>query len=144
MSQTAFLSVTPLIASNPVARSIEKARMRKWLLSIQTEMKLLQDGEPCRSLIACVTETLATAIKTLEGWNDPEALGDAMTDAIVACEYMAGLGYVWRAESSELLCDAVDYACQILAGMSPEDKRRAWAWAQAAKAKGVLRSLEAA
>lgn len=130
MSDTAFLRVPEMVARNPVARAIEKANMKRWLTSVQIEMELLKDGDPAKSLIAASVETLAVAIKTLEGWAEDGGLREVMTDAIVCLEHMAHRGYVWNVEATGKVSEAVDYACQVLAGMSAQDKQRAWAWAQ--------------
>lgn len=131
MSQSAFTCVHPLVARNPVACAIERANMRKWLTSIQAEMYMLQDGEDAASLIQAACETIAVASKTLEGWADDGGLSDVFIDAIGKLDDMARAGMVWQKEHTELVADATDYACQVLCGMTAQDKQKAWAWAQA-------------
>lgn len=131
MTQTAFKRVHPLVARNPVARAVEKANMQKWLRSVQIEMGLLGDGEVAESLIVAITETLAVACKTLDGWEDDGGLIDMMTEALEALAHMANAGMKWNREKFQLVSEATDYACQVLWGMSAIEKQKAWAWAQA-------------
>lgn len=132
---SAFRSVSPLVARNPVARAIEKANIRRWLAAVQDEMQALKDGDEAQSLIVAVVETICVANKALEDWEDDGNLPVLLTDAVVCCEFMQRQGYRWNTAATERVCDAVDYACQILMAVSPNEKRDAWAWAQKVQLK---------
>lgn len=118
------------IARNPVARAIERARIKRYVADTITEMRTLAHGESCPSMLQGVAEALAIAIKSIEGWDDPQDIGGEMCDAIDRIIPMTGDGHRWDAAACEPMCRALDAAGQILGGMDPRGKLRAWRWAQ--------------
>lgn len=130
MSRSIINSVSQHVARNPVARSIERARIKRYVSDTITEMRALKHGDDCASLLQGVAEALAIAIKSIEGWDDPQDIGGEMCDAIGEIIPMTGNGHKWDVAVCEKMCRALDAAGQILGGMDPRGKLKAWAWAQ--------------
>jgi hypothetical protein len=128
--QSIVLSVPKHVARNPVARSIERKRMHQWAVQVSLEMMALEDGTRCDSILVGVAEAVAIALKTIEGWDDPQGIGLDLIKAMAALQSMAEGGYLWRVADCEQMCAAADYSVQILSGMEPAEKMKAWAWAQ--------------
>lgn len=130
------------VARNPVSRAIERAALNRHRISTLAEMRAMPDWAHCPSLLQGVAEAIACAIKTIEGFDDPDSLGDAMVDAMDVITDLAAQGQIWRTgKPADALINAFDIACLVLAGMPPEEKLKAWAWAQRVES---VASLEAA
>lgn len=118
------------VAKNPVARAVEKARVKKYFTDNAFEIMAARDGEEKCSLLQGVAETMAIAIKSIEGIDDPHDIGGILVDAMAPIVEMSGDGFKWRAAYAAQLIDALDYAVQILLGVDPADRIKGWAWAQ--------------
>lgn len=132
---TAFRSVPQHVARNPVARAVERARLRKARLDTALELAMLADWEHAPSILCGVADAVAMAIKAIEGMDDPDYLGDAMVDAMDALTEMSGQGFVWRVKHREAVINAFEIAVDILMGTSPQERLKAWAWSQAVARK---------
>lgn len=124
------LQVQEHVARNPVARAIERQRLKRHVSETVAEMRCLETWAHVPSLIQGVTEAIAMSIKTIEGWDDEDGIGDDLVDAIMRCQEMAEAGFVWQSKHCEPLCLALDYAAQILSGQDARAKVKAWHWAQ--------------
>ena len=118
-----------LVSGNPVSMSIDRKRINGSRVSALIEMEMLNDWEHCPSLLQGAAEAIAMAIKTLEGKDDVNDLGDVMLDAIDSLVELSSQGHIWRkGKHADAITTGFDIACQILAGMPPEEKLQAWAW----------------
>ena len=124
------LSVPQHVARNPVARAIERTRLRKFKAETLAEIRALKTWDHAPSLLCGVAEAIAIAAKTIEGWDDPDAIGDVLVDAINAIREMSEAGFVWREKHQALVCEAFDAAMQIIDGQDPRAKVKAWQWSQ--------------
>lgn len=121
-----------LVSVNPVSMSIDRKRLNRSRVDTLIEMELMQDWQHCPSLLQGVAEAIAMAIKTIEGWDDENGLGDVMVDAMDIITELSSQGHIWRTgKKAEMLIQAFDEACQILMGQPPREKLKAWVWAQA-------------
>lgn len=126
--QSLVLSVPQHVARNPVARSIERANLKRWYTATALEASMQADGSPADSLIRGIAEAIAIAIKATDGFNDPSDIKGALLAAMMHLVHMTEAGSKWDAKHAGELCDALDYAVQILSGSDPSDKMKAWAW----------------
>lgn len=126
MSNSAFHHVPMVIAKNPVARAIERAKLKKWQESVEGELFGLKDGDACSSFLAGVTEVLGIAMKATEDCDDPADIRGTMTEALRRLAGMAEAGK-WQQDAAPLIAEAVDYAAQLVNGSSPQERLAAWA-----------------
>lgn len=126
--QSLVLSVPQHVARNPVARSIERANLRRWYTATALQVMSQPDGSEAGSLIVGLAEALAIATKASETFNDPADIRGALLDAMAHLVRMTDAGRVWDVEHAGELCEALDYAVQIISGSDPSDKMKAWAW----------------
>ena len=134
--------MNPHLMRNPVARAIERTKLRRYADQLAAELRAASEGAHMPSHLQGLAETLAIAIKSIEGWDDPDDIGGLMVDAIDAVRLMAEGGFLWRAERMQLVDQALDAAVQILCAQDPMAKLRAWSWAQGIEAR-VMRELAA-
>ncbi len=135
--QSIVLSVSKNVAQNPIARAIERRRLHQYFTASSIEMLSTPHGKESSSLICGVAEALAIAIKTTEGWSDPEDVCGALIGAMDLALKMSKDGYRWNAEYAHDLVEALDYAIQIISGATPAEKMQAWAWAQQVNRKAA-------
>ena len=125
--QSLVLSVPQHVARNPVARSIERANLRRWFTATALQVMSQPDGSEAGSLIVGLAEALAIATKASEEFNDPADIRGALLDAMAHLVRMTEAGR-WNAEHADDLCEALDYAVQLISGSDPHEKMKAWAW----------------
>lgn len=118
------------VGRNPVARSIERARLRKWLTAMTTELYLMAEGEPCGPFLKSSAEAIGSAIKAIEGFDDPADVGGLMVDAMGDLARMANAGRAWQTSAAERVAEALDCAVQILCEVDARTKLLAWQWAR--------------
>jgi hypothetical protein len=128
--QSIVISVSENVAKNKVAQAIERARLRKFFTDVSFEALHLADKAPASSLVLALTEAIGIACKSVEGYNDPAGVRDQLTGALGLMAGMSEDGFLWRAEHAQALVDAMDIAIQILSSADPEEKLKAWVWAQ--------------
>ena len=120
-----------LVSTSRVSMAIDRTRIHRSKVAALIEMEMLNDWEHCPSLLQGAAEAIAMAIKTLEGKDDVNDLGDVMLDAMDALVELSSQGHIWRkGKAADAITLGFDVACQILAGMPPEEKLQAWAWTQ--------------
>lgn len=130
MNQLASYHVTRNVGRNPVARAIERQRLKQWQTAITSEVYLREEGDDCGALLKSAAEAIGSAIKAIEGFDDPHDVGGLMVDAMGDLARMANDGRKWRTETADRLAEALDCAVQILGESDPSTKLKAWKWAQ--------------
>ena len=125
-----IIRLTEHAARNPVARAIERKRLQSLTTTTQIRILALRDGEDCLMVLDSIAEALAIAIKSIDGWDDPDLLGDILSDAIDECSAMASNAGRWDERQAQGLSDAFELAVKIIMGQDPKSKTAAWAWAQ--------------
>ena len=124
---------TRTVASNPVAKAVERARLRKWAEAAIDQAEGMQEGQECGSFLAESIELVLMALKAMEGWDDPGAIGDAMVEGVQAAERMVISGSKWNPAEFDLFADSVHYAVQVISGVTPTERMKAALWANAIK-----------
>jgi len=127
------LHVPMVVARNPVARSIERARLKAWHTNTALEMQLMQHGAYCESLLVGLAEALAIAIKASDDLDDPNDIRGDLTRAMGYLVDMTNAGRVWDSQHAEALTEALDVAAQLLGVVEPQRKVSAWDWMNRAR-----------
>ena len=130
MTSIPNFKVSRNVALNPVARSIERQRLAKWFQTNTTELLLLDQGEECGSIVRASAEAIGCAIKSIEGFDDPEDVGGFLVDALADLTRIAQGGFKWDKTHAARVSEALDMAVQILTASDARTKLKAWAWAQ--------------
>lgn len=119
------------IHSNPVSLAIDRTKLRRHLEETVSEMRSMQDWQHCPSLLQGAAQAIAMAIKTIEGFEDAQGVGDEMLTALDAITEMSGRGFVWLGGGlADTLINGFDVACRILMQMPPDMKLKAWEWSE--------------
>ena len=116
------------VISNPVTRAIEKAAMRQFVLDSSIAFWSMPEGTPCKSLLIGLSKTVISAIKAIEGMDDPHGIGD---DFLLCVEQMIDAserGYTWRVSDAAAFENALRAAVDILQGVSPVEMLDATVW----------------
>lgn len=132
------------VASNPVAKAVERARLRKWAESVIAMAEEMPEGQECGSILSESIELVLMALKAMEGWDDPECIGDAMVEGVQAAERMVIAGSKWNPAEFDVFADAVHFAVQIISGVTPTERVNAALWAGAIKSLAAASQMEAA
>lgn len=145
--QSRAIQAVITLASNPVARAIERAQLKAHNKAMQAEMRSMQDGALCSGLVKGVGQSVGMAMKTIEGWDDPDSVGDALEAAQRAMISMHNADadeFFWRSEHTALMCDAIDCATQVLAGMPAEANIRAKLWHDGVVMRAIIKKAATA
>jgi len=133
MSYEIVLQVPKVIATNPVAKAIERARLKAWLSNVEKLIQSFVDGQRCDDLLLGVTEVLGIAMRATEDCDDPADIRGTMNEALRRLEGMAIAGS-WQADAAPLIAEAVDYAAQIVQASTAQERMAAWGHVLAIKA----------
>lgn len=115
---------------NPLCRQAEAAGMRRWQEKHFAMMDEYADGTEQAAMLVTLADVIAPAIKSMEGWDDPDNIGDVMCDAMDVLGQLAQDGFKWRASAMPLLKEATTIALQVTNGMPVVEIARACAWAR--------------
>ena len=113
---------------NRFLRATEAANLEKWRKVHFQMMDGYQAGQHCDHMLKALADVIATAAKSMEGWDDPDDIGDVLVDAMDAIRIMAERGFAWNPEAMPLLKEATGYALQITNGMPVMEIARATHW----------------
>lgn len=136
MKSEVFMNVPMVIASNPVAKAIERAKLQKWQDAVEREIFALQDGESCGSLLQGVSEVIGMAMRATEDCDDPADIRGTMTEALRRLAGMAEAGG-WEKDAAPLIAEATDYAAQLVRASSAKERLQAWAHVMTIQAQAV-------
>lgn len=120
---------------NPLCRQAEAAGMQRWQDKHFAMMDAYEDGTRQDAMIVVLSDIIVPAMKAMEGWQDPDGVGDVMEEAMQALQGMAQDGFKWHACAVPLLKEATAIALQVTNGMPVVEIARACAWARAVSAK---------
>lgn len=128
---------------NPILRQAEAAGMRRWQDKHFAMMDAYENGTRQDAMIVTLSDIIVPAMKSMEGWADPDSIGDVMEEAMQTLQAMAQDGFQWHACAVPLLKEATAIALQVTNGMPVVEIARACAWARAvgAKAERDVRAL---
>lgn len=128
---------------NPILRQAEAAGMKRWKETHFAMMDAYEEGSRQEPMIVTLSDIIVPVMKAMEGWDDPDGVGDVLTDAMDALRAMAEDRMSWHASAVPLLKRAVSEALQVTNGMpvSTIAESTAWMRAIAAKAERDVRAL---
>lgn len=128
---------------NPLCRQAEAAGMKRWKETHFAMMDSYESGTRQEPMIVTLSDIIVPVMKAMEGWQDPDGVGDVLTDAMDALRAMAEDRMSWNAGAVPLLKRAVSEALQVTNGMPVTTIAESTAWmrAIAAKAERDVRAL---
>lgn len=128
---------------NPILRQAEAAGMKRWKETHFAMMDAYENGSQQEPMIVTLSDIIVPVMKAMEGWSDPDGVGDVLADAMDALRAMAEDRMSWRASAVPLLKRAVSEALQVTNGMPVTTIAESTAWmrAIAAKAERDVRAL---
>lgn len=113
---------------NKVLKAIEAANLEKWRKTHFAMMDGYTQGQQCPHMLTALADVIVTAVKSMEGWDDPDNIGDVLVDAMDALRVMAEHGFRWDVQAMPLLKEATGYALQITNGMPVMEIAKAAHW----------------
>jgi len=120
---------------HPALKRAEAAGLERWRVKHFELMDSYQEGEPRAQMIVTLADVIAPAIKSMEGWADPDDVGSVMVEAMDALMRMAKDGYRWDTSAVPLIKEATSCAIQITNGMPVSQIAKAVFWARQITAK---------
>lgn len=128
---------------NPILRQAEAAGMKRWKETHFAMMDAYENGSQQEPMIVTLSDIIVPVMKAMEGWQDPDGVGDVLADAMDALRTMAEDRMSWNAGAVPLLKRAVSEALQVTNGMPVTTIAESTAWmrAIAAKAERDVRAL---
>lgn len=128
---------------NPILRQAEAAGMNRWKETHFAMMDGYENGSQQEPMIVTLSDIIVPVMKAMEGWDDPDGVGDVLADAMDALRAMAEDQMSWHACAVPLLKRAVSEALQVTNGMPVTTIAESTAWmrAIAAKAERDVRAL---
>ena len=110
------LSTNVSAVRNPIAKAIERKCLSDWMASHFEMLDKMPNGCDCELMAATLNDVIKPAIKTLEGWDDPDNTMSVMSRGAKALDSM---GKSWCASQIDVVKAAVSEAIQITCGMDP-------------------------
>lgn len=135
--QPLVLSVPKQVALNPVARAVERAKLKRWFVDTGLQVQTMSHGVDASSLLIGLAEAFGIALKATEGFDDPEDVRGSLLSAMGHLVTMTNAGRVWDAQHAPEICDALEIAVDLLACSDPRDKLKAWQWVMRTAANGM-------
>lgn len=120
--------VSRSVGTNPIARAVARAQLRRALLDQKIELYLLEDGAPCAGVCIMIAQMLSAIIEAAEidkkvGTDNVEVR--VMRGAISACEQMLVADKFARINVVALE-KGLDAAFELHARVAPEAFNKAW------------------
>lgn len=115
---------------NRFLRATEAANLEKWRKAHFLMMDGYTAGQQCPHMLTALADVIVTAVKSMEGWDDPDDIGDVLVDAMDAIRVMSEQGFRWDVQAMPLLKEATGYALQITNGMPVMEIAKAAHWAR--------------
>lgn len=115
---------------HPLCKQAEAAGLEKWKVKHFQMIDAYRDGEEVQRMLVTLADVIAPAIKSMEGWDDPDDIGGVMSEAMDSLLAMARNGYRWDTSQTALIKDAVSCAVQVTNGMPVLEIAKAVHWAR--------------
>ena len=125
---------------NPLCKKAEAAGLERWKVKHFEMMDEQAHGTPWPEMVSTLADVICPAIKSIEGWEDPDNIGDVMVAGMEVLANMAKDGYRWDATKRHILKDAVECAVQITNGMPVAHLAKAVHWARKFAANALKES----
>lgn len=119
---------------NPLLRRVEANTLERWRVEHFKIIDGKQQGEDSRRLIEVLAEVIAPAIKSIEGFDDPDGVGDVMADAMMALAAMVNASNGWDVGQNDLIKEAIGYAIQVTNGVPVATLARCVLWTRSVAA----------
>lgn len=120
---------------NPLCKQAEAAGLERWRIKHMAMLESYEQGQAVPQMLVTLADVIAPAIKSMEGWDDPDDIGGVMCDAMDAILNMSQDGYRWDKGALPLLKDAIGCAVQVTNGMPVIEIAKAVHWARQVNAR---------
>lgn len=77
---------------NPIATALERRDTQRWIGEMSSYLESLKDGQACRDAMEQVLGFVCPAMKSIEGWDDPDGVGDVLVAAVEAAADVINAG----------------------------------------------------
>lgn len=101
---------------NPVAKAVERETLNRWEKATFKHLSSLHDGQECRAAMEQVLQMICPAMKSIEGWDDPDGVGDVLVAAVEAAADVINAGG-WDAALLPTIMAGVKDACRLTNSM---------------------------
>jgi hypothetical protein len=123
MTAPGFLVVPQHVARNPIARAIQRQKVRVAVADFATRLHLLDAGEQCAADLDATARTLGVAAAVLEARG---LFDESIEDGLAALSDMARHDCLWKPEHAGSLDAALQQAQDVFAQATAEETRVAW------------------
>jgi hypothetical protein len=97
---------------NPVAKAVERDKLNRWEKATFNYLSSLNDGQPCKEPMEQILQMICPAMKSIEGWDDPDGVGDVLVAAVeVAADVINDGG--WSTPALPIIMAGVKEACRL-------------------------------
>ncbi len=111
------------VATNPVARAIERAAVQRAAERMESMILIAEDRSPQAQLIDDCIETIGLAmLSSCRSWELERDAQAVLCDAMDALTRMGLDRQRWHAERAGLVADAVAISAPVLLAISPRDR----------------------
>ena len=97
---------------NPVAKAIERDKLLRWEKATFNYLSSLNDGQPCQQAMEQILQMICPAMKSIEGWDDPDGVGDVLVAAVEAAADAINDGG-WSTLALPIIMAGVKEACRL-------------------------------
>lgn len=125
---------------HPMLKKVEAANLERWRVEHVKMMDEQAHGTPWPDMIKTLADVICPAIKSMEGYEDPDNIGDVMVRGMEVLADMAKDGYRWDARQRNVLKEAVGYAVQVTNGMPVTHLAKAVFWSRQVAATALKES----
>lgn len=122
-----FVVVPQHVASNPVARAIQRARINAAVRDFTTRLHLLQPGEQVATDVMATSHVLHIALHVLEqrGQLD-DAAARVIRGGISCLVQLSNARFLWQATMAIPIDTALDRARQVVTAATPRELQAAY------------------
>lgn len=101
---------------NPIAKALERRDTQRWIDEMGVYLSSLTPGQECKQAMEHILSFVCPAMKAIEGWDDPDQVGDVLVACVeAACNVINAGG--WMPEALEPIKAGIRDARLIIGGM---------------------------
>ena len=116
-------SVPMTVATNPVARAIERANTERAAKRMEMLILTAVDRSPQARLIDDCIQTIGLAVlSSAQSWELEQEVREVLMAAVDALKTMGNDSQLWHAEHAGMVAEAVAIAAPVLLAVSPADR----------------------
>jgi ferredoxin-like protein FixX len=101
---------------NPIAKALERRDTQRWIDEMVAYLAEMEDGKECKTAMEHVLSFVCPAMKSIEGWDDPDGIGDVLVDCVEAACNVINSGR-WDKTALPAITAGIKYAREVIGGM---------------------------